>query len=94
MKDEDVIASQWRDLLDRAGIAGRTWRKALIVRLAAEIPTPDLDRAELAALKRAIHDARRARAQMHWRFRPERLRFLLALYLRARAGRRGKPETR
>lgn len=88
MKTSDPKRSQWGDVLDRAGNAGRAWRKSLVLRLAERIPAAEALAADPAALKRAIKAQRLARAMGHWCYRPETLRNMLAAYLRARAVRR------
>lgn len=90
MKSSDPKRSQWGDVLNRAGNAGRAWRKSLVLRLAERIPAAEARTADPAALKRAIKAQRLARAQGHWSYRPETLRTLLAAYLRARAVRRSE----
>lgn len=88
MSKQDELKAQWRRILARTGAAGRDWRKSIVTQLAAKIGDAEALAADPAQLKAAIRTARRLRAHDHWSFKPERLRRMLALYLRARAVRR------
>jgi hypothetical protein len=56
-----------------------------VLRLAAEISDLEAIQADLVQLKAATKFERALRDAGHWGFRPERLRRLLAIYVRARA---------
>ena len=75
----------------RTGAAGHAWRKSLTTRLAERLSAAEAAAADPAVLKAAIKAERKMRREGHWAFRPERLRRLMALYLRAKAMRRNCP---
>jgi hypothetical protein len=83
MTEQDRLKSQWRGALQRIGEAGRQWRKSLVSREPASAAIAN-DAVNRATLRDAIKALRRARAEGHWSFNPERLRRTLALYVSAR----------
>jgi hypothetical protein len=87
MDETERLRARWAQFLDRAGAAGRDWRKSMIARAdSTEAAVPDLQ-----ALKQRIKALRAARAADHWSFQPEQLRALLAAYIRLRAHRSRRP---